>query len=338
VIASEAAQVFRQQAFKSLSPQTIERILTNTALQIKEEELFDAVLAWAKLQVKKRYHSRSELVSSDSKHNLNASTDEEEHKQDDLRDVLEPLLPLIRFPLMSMQYFSTVVIGCHVLSPAEQLEAFTVIALNQKSEEQVDVEIPECKFFNSQPRDKGARKFKWDRFKNHQLQISQDGMSAKGKRDGVFGTVSATAEGFLQGGIGRLHFELELAQVSDNDNALGLNVIFASIGQVGPISSGTDIDPVPGLAAPGIIIQTGTNSIRDYESGKSASWDIDEYKVGDVLRVSYVRDAKQFCASVFLNNKLLATLEHSPKPSAMKLVAAALQLRDGAMVHLRCKT
>jgi hypothetical protein len=113
-----AQALFQQDAFLKLPKDKVRQLLESDALSIDEVDLFKAVLRWGEEYL---YRHKQELGLQENEKGL--------------QTVLAELIPLIRFPVMSMEDFSSEVVPTHVLQSDQQLEIFQYIAAGEKAEE-----------------------------------------------------------------------------------------------------------------------------------------------------------------------------------------------------------
>lgn len=96
----------RQPGFTSLSEDAVIAILNNPKNSCDEGMLWSRCLAWAEAEVTRR--------------SMEASPDNNGR-------VLEKIIPLIRFPTMSMQQIIELVVPAGVLTPEQQIEVFSYV-------------------------------------------------------------------------------------------------------------------------------------------------------------------------------------------------------------------
>jgi len=120
-----AEALFQQDAFLQLPKDRLLQLLQSDSLSIDEVDLFKAVMRWGEEYL---YRHKQELGL--------------EENEKGLQTVLADLIPLIRFPMMSMEEFSSEVVPTHVLQSDQQLEIFQYIAAGEKAEE---MKVP-CSF------------------------------------------------------------------------------------------------------------------------------------------------------------------------------------------------
>jgi hypothetical protein len=133
-IEEKAKEIFAQPEFTTLSVDRLKVILASDNLKIKEVDVYKGVVAWAKAKMDK-----------------SSKTDET------LKDVLAPIIQLIRFPLFTVQEFATHVQTAGILSSEQMLSLYTYIACKEsKSKNMPKVD------FNTEKRGaaKGAFTFK----------------------------------------------------------------------------------------------------------------------------------------------------------------------------------
>nr|XP_018900417.1 PREDICTED: BTB/POZ domain-containing protein 1-like [Bemisia tabaci]XP_018900418.1 PREDICTED: BTB/POZ domain-containing protein 1-like [Bemisia tabaci]XP_018900419.1 PREDICTED: BTB/POZ domain-containing protein 1-like [Bemisia tabaci]XP_018900420.1 PREDICTED: BTB/POZ domain-containing protein 1-like [Bemisia tabaci] len=99
--------------FHDLDVETICCILERNKLEIEEVDLFKSILGWAKLECRRQ--------------NLKTNVK-------NMRRVLEPVLPLIRFRLMSLKEFTEVVSNSGILSIEEELSILTYLISRPRPE------------------------------------------------------------------------------------------------------------------------------------------------------------------------------------------------------------
>jgi hypothetical protein len=120
------------------------QLVKRDTLNIKEIELFEAVLGWAKEELK-----RQEL----------------ENNPDNLKKVLTNILPSIRFPVMSTEELAVTVTPTGVLNPEQTLLLFTY--LGQKADSSGgEAKLPSGLKFSTQKR-KGRLPPAWFKFEDN---------------------------------------------------------------------------------------------------------------------------------------------------------------------------
>eukprot|EP01119_Soliformovum_irregulare_P025838 TRINITY_DN9667_c0_g1_i2.p1 TRINITY_DN9667_c0_g1~~TRINITY_DN9667_c0_g1_i2.p1 ORF type:complete len:395 (-),score=72.70 TRINITY_DN9667_c0_g1_i2:82-1125(-) len=101
IIQSQSEQAVACAEFRVISEDLLLRILRDDGFVCQEQALFKACLAWADAECERRH--RSADVSNK-------------------RDILAKVLPLIRFPTMTLQFISTEVAASKILTDQELLE------------------------------------------------------------------------------------------------------------------------------------------------------------------------------------------------------------------------
>ncbi|CAH0391223.1 unnamed protein product [Bemisia tabaci] len=99
--------------FHDLDIETICCILERNKLEVEEVDLFKSILGWAKLECRRK--------------NLRTNVK-------NMRRLLEPVLPLIRFRLMSLSEFTEVVSNSGILSIEEELSILTYLISRPRPE------------------------------------------------------------------------------------------------------------------------------------------------------------------------------------------------------------
>jgi len=135
-IDKHAKKVFESKAPLSFSKETLQSLLKRDSLAIKEGELFDGVLRWAKAKSK-------------------------QDSPDALKSTLKDLVELIRFPLMSTQDLATKVVPTGLLTSAQTLQLFTYVSTaerKEKSGEKLEL-TGDLKVFSNVKRKSGVIKF-----------------------------------------------------------------------------------------------------------------------------------------------------------------------------------
>ena len=112
-IQRNAYLVFQSESFKNISTKSLQMILQLDELNATEIDVFKACVEWAKAECQRK--------------NLGNTAG-------NLRSVLELSLPLIRFPTMSLDEFSQVVVGSGILSDTESLRLFKYLTSSQTLE------------------------------------------------------------------------------------------------------------------------------------------------------------------------------------------------------------
>ncbi|ODM96339.1 BTB/POZ domain-containing protein 2 [Orchesella cincta] len=107
-IASKAFDIFPSESFLNLSCESICRLIGRDDLRIDETSLFQAIIHWAN---SKCTHSGIENTSVN------------------LREVLQEIIPKIRFPLMSAQEFTFRVVPTQILTPEEQVQIYQYVSV-----------------------------------------------------------------------------------------------------------------------------------------------------------------------------------------------------------------
>jgi len=186
--------------FFALDAKFLKRILARDTLTIKEIELFEAVVKWGKTQMK-----------------------QEDPKPEELATALSDILPLIRFPTMSMTDVAAKVAASGLIDSDQILKLYTF--MGTKEEQRDSIKVP----WKHKPR-VGRRPpnwFSWDPSKKGtNITLSNENMVAS------MGTASwQTVIGDIELSSGVHEFEIVLDQY---DTTNSYNVV------VGVVPSGTD--------------------------------------------------------------------------------------------------
>jgi hypothetical protein len=104
--------VLQTPGFLEIRVETLKRIVASDNLNIPELELFNACIGWASA----RLHSQGQNSPTGS----------------DLRGVLDPVIPLIRFPTMTTTDFATFVVPLNVLDETEICNVFMYFTCPEK--------------------------------------------------------------------------------------------------------------------------------------------------------------------------------------------------------------
>ncbi len=112
-IEANTPRVVKSAGFLALSEASLCAILRNSKLDIPEVKLFQAVLRWGAAQAERR--------------KLDAT------KPEVMREVLKQALPLIRFPLFTMQQISEHVTQSGLLTPEQMLGVFSFLGGNKQA-------------------------------------------------------------------------------------------------------------------------------------------------------------------------------------------------------------
>jgi len=141
------AAVLKTPEFLKLDKKRIVEICKRNTLNIKEGDLFEGVVTWAKGECK-----RTNLDSS----------------PESLRKVLDEILPLIRFPAMAMEEVATKVTPTSVLQSDQMLQIFTYLGSSKDKQKTIKMPYP------TKPRE-GRRPpnwFSWStNHKHHSVQL-----------------------------------------------------------------------------------------------------------------------------------------------------------------------
>jgi len=191
--------VFKTSEFRTLPAADVEAIVKRNGLNISEIDIFEAIVDWAKAELKK----------SDTAESPEAS-----------RKVLADILPHVRFPIMSTQDIAVKVNPSKILEPQQVLDLFTYLGLvnsgNSSARPGKSLEV--FKTTKRKPR-KPPAFFKWDATKKHAgLTVSSDGRTVTSSSSGYHGAVFGDAE--LTDGV----HEWELVLTVHNSNAYALNI------------------------------------------------------------------------------------------------------------------
>lgn len=113
-------EVIKTDGFLTLSRQNVERILTGNSLQADEAALYQAVVAWTEAEC----------------HRLSVDPTDFQVR----RKVAEPLVKLIRFPIIPQKTFSEEVVGTPLglLSPEETIKLFQMFTSRNMVSEEFD--------------------------------------------------------------------------------------------------------------------------------------------------------------------------------------------------------
>lgn len=137
-ILNRAKVVFQSEGFTLLRRCRLVDILVRDDLKLQESFIFLAVLRWARATCKREGKDPYDPPS--------------------LREVVGPVLKLVRFPLFSLEELGSLTRDCGLLSDAEVLELYTYIAQKEAQEKP----LPEVSF-NTTPRASAELVFKWER-------------------------------------------------------------------------------------------------------------------------------------------------------------------------------
>jgi len=141
--------VLKNADFIKLDKKRVLELVKRNTLNVKEGDLFEGIVIWGRAECKRT--------------NLDASAD-------NVRKVLEEILPLIRFPAMAMEEVATKVTPAQVLTSEQTLAVFTY--LGSSKDKQKNMKMP----YPTKPRE-GRRPPNWFTWspshKHHSLQLSE---------------------------------------------------------------------------------------------------------------------------------------------------------------------
>jgi len=120
-IEENAKAVITSDGFTDLSKSRLIVLLHSSDLKIKELDLWQSVVRWAKAECKR-------------------------NKNDDLKSALNGVIEHIRFPLFNVGELSTYVIPLNVLSSEQMLELYTYIACKESKDSEKKKNYPKFRF------------------------------------------------------------------------------------------------------------------------------------------------------------------------------------------------
>jgi len=143
------AAIMKTPEWTKLEKKRVVEICKRNTLNVKEGDLFEGVVTWAKAECKRT--------------NI-------DNNGENLRKVLDDILPLIRFPAMAMEEVATKVTPTSVLLSDQMLTIFTY--LGSSKDKQKNIKMP----YPTKPRE-GRRPPNWfswsNNHKHHSLQLSE---------------------------------------------------------------------------------------------------------------------------------------------------------------------
>jgi len=140
--------IMKTPEWTKLEKKRVVEICKRNTLNVKEGDLFEGVVTWAKAECKRT--------------NI-------DNNGENLRKVLEDILPLIRFPAMAMEEVATKVTPTSVLLSDQMLTIFTYLGSSKDKQKNMKMA------YNTKPRE-GRRPPNWfswsNNHKHHSLQLS----------------------------------------------------------------------------------------------------------------------------------------------------------------------
>jgi len=263
-------------------------ILRSDRLNIKEVELFDAVLLWGQNELK-----NSSLVND----------------KDGMKTVLTEILPFIRFPCMTTQDVATKVSPSNLLESEQILDLFTYLGMKGGNKNAKPGK--HLAKFNSKER-KGRRPpswFKWDVTKKHaQLTVLQEGSVVQSTTTSYYQPIFGDIE--LSDGVHE--WEIELTQFY-------VNAYSVNIGCTPTSFTNYTIAQMIGYSGhiPGWCFACGQG--QKYNSGSQTAYGR-TCAQGDIIRVRLDMDKKTI--EFFINDQsqgVAFTNLHGPVRPAMSL-------------------
>jgi len=188
-------------SFTKLSKPQMLEIIKSDKLNAKEIEVFEAVVAWGKAEMKNQ-------KLDDTPQNL--------------KQVLADVLPHVRFPCMNTQDVAVTVVPSSLLESTQILELFTYLGM--KGGEKKPKLSKSLEGFNAKDR-KGRKPPSWFKFsvsmKHAQLLVSSDGMVVTSNTTSYYQPVFGDIE--LAEGIHE--WEIELNQFTQNAYSVNIGVV-----------------------------------------------------------------------------------------------------------------
>merc|ERR1712087_137755 len=114
-----AIEVLRSENLKTLPCELMTRLLRYDLIRVSEEEIFERSVTWAKWHEKVNVSKQSDSESGDISMVTNNEVEMEgwQHvEQTEGQQIIQPLLPHIRFPIMKGEYFTAHVVDMKILS------------------------------------------------------------------------------------------------------------------------------------------------------------------------------------------------------------------------------
>jgi len=136
-IEENAKAVITSDGFTDLSTNRLIVLLQSSDLKIKETDLWQSVVKWAKAEARR-------------------------NKSDDLKSALDGVIEHMRFPLFNVGELSTFVTPLNVLSSEQMLELYTYIACKESKDSEKKKKLPKVSF-PTEPRAATSYAFKWAR-------------------------------------------------------------------------------------------------------------------------------------------------------------------------------
>lgn len=125
-IEDKAKEVLKSDGFYNLSKDCVKQILSSGQLNIDEIEIFSACTSWSVAECKRQ--------------NLEESIDNK-------KNILEDLLPLVRFPVMKIDEIAQSIGPSQILSKSQVLQLFTYLGNEKEKRSEVNMD------FNTEPRE-----------------------------------------------------------------------------------------------------------------------------------------------------------------------------------------
>jgi len=146
----------QHEKFVDLPKDVINKVVKRKRLNIEEKNLFSALVKWGKAECK-----RTDL----------------EDKPNNLRNILEEEIPFIRFPVMSLEDVSSIVIPTQLLSTEETLQLYLYLGSTKEKRDTIKMQF-NCK--SRKPRlPPNFFGFKWDSTRKHSdLVVAKEGTEA----------------------------------------------------------------------------------------------------------------------------------------------------------------
>jgi hypothetical protein len=194
--------IIKDDSFLKLSKEQLGDFLKSERLNIKEADLFDGVILWAKEQAKS--------VKSDKK------------EKEVLLEVMADLMPLIRFPAMSTQDIATRVSPLGLLSNQQILDLFTYLGMRTGGDKKAKLGKSIAHFT---PKERKGRKppawFTWDQSRKHSsLIVTSDGLTVSSTTTSYYQPIVGTTE--MKEGT--FEWEVTLSQFYVNSYSLNIGV------------------------------------------------------------------------------------------------------------------
>jgi len=198
--------IVKDDSWLKLSKEQLSDFLKSERLNIKEADLFDGVIAWAKEQAKS--------IKSDKK------------EKEVLSEVMADVMPLIRFPAMSTQDIATRVSGTGLLSNQQILDLFTYLGMRTGGDKKAKLGKAIAHFT---PKERKGRKppawFHWDQSRKHSsLIVTSDGLTVTSTTTSYYQPIFGDCE--MKEGT--FEWEVTLTQFYVNSYSLNIGVVPAS--------------------------------------------------------------------------------------------------------------